>query len=272
MSQIESQAGFRAGSRADAQAAGSLERGIDLLLHLQRAGSAQGVSEIGRALDWPKSTVHRLLSTLTSRGWVERDERGRYRPGFGLVALGLGALASEPLVAAARPVLEACARQLEETVFVVADRAGDLVVLDKAEGSGFLRAAPQVGSRVPIHATASGSLYLAHAPERLRQPDGEPERFTQRTRTARAERDQAARQARQRGWALNREEWIPGLSVVAAPILVEDSLRGVVALAASTPRLEQIGLEKAAAAVVGAAERVAGRLEGQTGSMEGASR
>jgi DNA-binding IclR family transcriptional regulator len=247
--------------RADA-ATGSLERAMDLLAHLQRAGRAQGVSELGRALGWPKSTVHRLLTTLAQRDWVERDDRGHYRPGFGLVALGLGALATEPLVAAARPVLEACAQEWKETFFVVSDRAGELMVLDKAEGSGFLRAAPQVGGAVPPHATAAGTLYRAHAPERIAEPEGALARFTDRTRTDPAERDAAVRAARERGWAENREEWIPGLWVVAAPILAGGTLRGVVALAAATPRMESIGTQRAAGAVCEAAAKVAARFEG----------
>ena len=55
------------------------------------------------------------------------------------MALGLGALESDPIVVAARPVLEEGAQALGETFFLVAARAGCLVVLDKAEGTGFLR-------------------------------------------------------------------------------------------------------------------------------------
>ena len=119
------------------------------------------MTAIGRALGLPKSSAHRLLAALGRRGLVESDERGRYRPGIGLVALGLGALESEPIVVAARPVLEDAAQALGETFFLVAARAGRLVVLDKAEGTGFLRAAPRVGSSVPVHATAVGKLFLA---------------------------------------------------------------------------------------------------------------
>ena len=108
-----------------------------------------------------------MLRSLGRRGLVERDERGRYRAGIGLLALGLGVVDREPIVAAARPVLEDRALALGETFFLVVARAGELVVLDKAEGTGFLRAAPQVGSRVPVHATAAGKLYLAFAPDQV---------------------------------------------------------------------------------------------------------
>ena len=96
---------------------GSVEKAIDVLFHLHRQPGAQGVTAIGRALGMPKSSVHRLLAALARRELVERDERGRYRPGIGLVALGLGALAHEPVVLAARAVLEAC-EQIQEARLV----------------------------------------------------------------------------------------------------------------------------------------------------------
>jgi len=243
---------------------GSLERGIDVLFHLQRAGRPMGVSELGRGLGWPKSSVHRLLSALHRRSLVEKDPSGRYRPGFALVALGLGALASEPLVAAARPVLEASAERWAETFFVVSDRAGRLVVLDKAEGRGFLRAAPRVGASVPVHATAVGALYTAFAPERLAPPESPPERFTRRTAVSEEERARAVARARDRGWAQNREEWVPGLSVVAAPVFASGALCGAVAMAAAAPRMDEIGDESASRAVIEAAARIAARLEGRS--------
>lgn len=118
-----------------------------------------GVTDLGRALGLPKSSAHRLLAALAKRGLVDRDDRDRYRPGIALLALGLGVLDSEPIVAAARQVLEAGARDLGETHFLVGARGGRLLVLDKAEGSGFLRASPQVGSSVPVHATAVGGSF-----------------------------------------------------------------------------------------------------------------
>ena len=96
------------------------------------------------------------MNSIGRRGLVERDERGRYRPGMALVALGLGVLEHEPVVGAAEPVLERTAADVGETVFLAAARAGRLRVLDKREGSGFLRASPRVGAEIPLHATAIG--------------------------------------------------------------------------------------------------------------------
>ncbi|MCZ6465529.1 MAG: IclR family transcriptional regulator [Proteobacteria bacterium] len=247
------------------ESAGTVEKAVDVLFHLHAARAPQGVTAIGQALGMPKSSTHRLLSALGRRGLVERDERGQYRTGIALVALGLGALEGEPVVAAGRPVLEAQAREVGETFFLVAARAGKLRVLDKAEGSGFLRAAPQVGSAVPVHATAVGKLYLAFGSDQVAQSGTPLKAFTPRTLTEPRSLQSAARAVRRRGWALNRDEWIPGLSVLAAPIRTgrggDERMVGAVALAAATPRLEELGTDALARRVRRAAEQIAARLE-----------
>ena len=61
--------------------AATVEKALDVLFHLHDAAVPLGLSEIGRALDLPKSSCHRLLASLAKREMVERDEVGHYRPG-----------------------------------------------------------------------------------------------------------------------------------------------------------------------------------------------
>jgi DNA-binding IclR family transcriptional regulator len=248
--------------RSPVESLGSVEKAVDVLFHLHGESTPQGVTAIGRALGLPKSSAHRLLAALGRRGLVERDERGRYRTGIGLVALGLGALESEPVVVAARPVLEQEARDLGETFFLVAARAGHLVVLDKAEGTGFLRAAPRVGSSVPVHATAVGKLFLAFGGDAISEPAEPFERFSENTRTRARELAAEVEGARRLGYAENREEWIPGLSVLAAPVVANGRMRAAVAVAASSQHFLALGADAIARRTLAAAARIAARMEG----------
>ena len=247
-----------------AAAQSTVEKAVDVLFHLHAEPAAQGVTAIGRALGLPKSSAHRLLAALLRRGLVERDERGRYRTGIGLVSLGLGVLEREPVVVAARPVLEEEAERLGETVFLVAARAGRIRVLDKAEGTGFLRAAPRVGAEVPVHATAVGKLFLAFAEETIPPLTGRLEAYTPETHTSRRDLDAEVARARRRGFAMNRDEWIRGLSVVAAPVIAKTRMAAAVAVAAPSARLIALGPERIARRTVAAAGRVAARLEGRS--------
>jgi len=235
--------------------AATVEKAIDVLFHLHDAKAALGVSEIGRALDLPKSSCHRLLSSLLGRELVDRDERGRYRPGLALLSLGLGAQQREPVVSAARPVLEREVAEVGETVFLVSLRHGHLRVLDKVEGSGFLRAAPGVGDIVPAEVTAAGRLYAA-----LDSSTPEP-REGGFPRLAEGEAEEIA----QRGYATNRDAWIEGLSVLGVPIWQDcgpgqRALAAVMAVAAASPRFQRLGEEALAGRLLLAAEQVGERL------------
>ncbi len=242
------------------EAASSVDKALDLLFHLHESPTAVGVSQLARELGVPKASAHRLLRTLTRRGLVEQDSQGQYAPGAGLIALGLAVLERDPVVAIARPILEEEAARLGETVFLTGLRGASMMVLDKAEGDGFLRAAPQLGSIVPLHATAVGKLALAHARE-LATP-AERRAFTRQTRTDQASLANELEQARRSGYAVNRDEWIDGLSVVAAPVLAPRDGRFLAALAvaAPSPRMAALGFDAVAAVAIAAAARIEARL------------
>lgn len=230
----------------------SLDKAIDLLFHLHREGRPCGVTEAAAALGLPKSSAHRLLSALTRRGLVERDARGRYRPGPGLIALGLGALEREPLVAVARPVLEEEAEVLGEAVFLTAPRSGGIVVLDKVDGRGFLRAAPGIGEWVPLRVTAVGRVVMAFGADAVGPTGGV------------GGSESIIEAVRGRGYAESHGEWIEGLSVVAAPVRASGRggrrLVAALAAAAPTPRLAALGIPWVARRLVAAAGRIEERM------------
>lgn len=236
--------------------AATVEKALDVLFHLHDAGTALGLSEIGRALDLPKSSCHRLLTSLVNREVVERDELGRYRPGLALLSLGIGAQGREPVVAAARPILETEVAELGETVFVVGRRRGRLRVLDKLEGTGFLRAAPGIGDVIPSDVTAVGKLYRAFGDRAEVGSEAEGGHDP-------IEEEQVLR----RGYALNRDAWIDGLSVLAVPIWQQEGgssrrMVATLALAAATSRFDALGREAITSRLLSASSRIAERLGG----------
>jgi IclR family acetate operon transcriptional repressor len=238
----------------------AIDKALDILFHLHAQQEVLGVSDIGRSLSIPKSTAHRCLAALRRRDLVEQDEAGRYRPGFGVLQLAEGLLDRDLLVAAAEPVLQRQAAELGETCFLVAARAGRLLVLGKAEGTGLLRLSPAIGSEVPVSATAVGKLYLAHAPHLV--APSEPTRYTDHTII---DPDWLARDveaSRSRGFAVNDEEWIEGLGVVAAPIFLGGGMAGAVCVAMSRQRHRELGADDLGCRVIEAATRVGWRMGG----------
>jgi DNA-binding IclR family transcriptional regulator len=248
---------------------GTVEKASDVLFFLSAQRASCGLSQIARSLELPKSSAHRLLQSLRHRHLVETDGRGRYRLGAGCIALGLGAAEQDALVRQIRPILEEQARRVGETCFLVAARARTLIVLDKVEGSSFLRASPQVGASVPVHATAVGKVYLAFAPD-LVALDEPLDVYTPETKPTLAALEPTVREARRAGYSHSEDEWQLGLSAAAAPIRVGGRVLGTIAMALATPRVRELGVARIAAAVVAAAEQAASALDER--SVEGAAR
>ena len=232
---------------------GTVDKAVRVLLTLQQKGEPVALAELAASTSLPKATLHRLLVSLLDHDLVEQDKDARYALGIGLVRLGLGALTVDPFVRLARPELERAARAFGETFFVVAARAGRLVVLEKVEGTGVLRAAPSVGAEVPVELTASGRLFLGLAPELLAEPARALSRVTKR----------AIDRAVSRGYDLNEGEWIDGLFVVAAPVVALNRLFGTVACAGVVTQLAGERREEAIRRTRKVAERIARSIEGR---------
>jgi len=111
-----------------------------------------------------------------------------------------------------------------------------------------------------VHATAVGKLFLAFGESPIvRMP---LERFTDHTPASAIELERAVARARRDRTATSREEWMTGLSVIAAPIIVRDRMRGALALGAPTPRLDAPTEAALLARVRDAAEKISARLAG----------
>jgi len=246
-----------------AEGATSIDRALELLFVLHDADEPLGVTDIARAGGLPKSSAHRLLAALARRGLVERDSRGRYEAGYALIALGLGAQGRDAVARVARPVLFELAEALGETVFLCGARAGALVVLDKVEGAGFLRAAPQVGSRIPAHATAVGQLFLALRPDLVELGPEPYEGFGSATPRTRAALEAPLAVVRAARFAQNHGGWIPGLWVMAAPIELAGEMCAAVAVAAPEARMPELGTLRVQDALRVAARRIDERLTGR---------
>lgn len=231
---------------------GTVDKAVRVLEALRHAQGAASLSALAATLDMPKPTLHRLLASLCAHDLVEQHDDGRYALGVGLVRLGLSALSVDPFVRVARVELEREAHLFGETFFLVGARAGRLFVLDKVEGTGLLRAAPSVGTEVPVDVTASGRLYLGLAPTLLRE-----------TADTRRVSKRAVDKAVAQGWDMNQGEWISGLTVVASPVFALSRMFGTVACAGAASQLSGAKLDEAVRRIKRVSTRVVSALEGR---------
>jgi IclR family transcriptional regulator, acetate operon repressor len=197
------------------------------------------VGELTKLFGLPKSTVQRTLVTLAEAGWLRANRRDttRWEIGARVLAVRPAALQGSTLFAAAREPMIRLRDAVNETIHLsVPDALHCMVVVDRVDSDHAVRTFHTIGDTSPLHATAVGRAVLAHLPRR----DVEEvitaglERFSDTTPIDPDELRAELDRVRADGYAVNRNQYRPGVCAVAAPILDEDGTP-LAALAVSMP-------------------------------------
>ena len=180
-----------------------------------------GVSEVGRRLGVAKSTAHRLLTTLSSRGLVEQNpQTGKYRLGLHLFELGHLALSRVELRRLSRTMLEELREVSGWTVHLAVAQGADTLYLERLPTLRGMQAMGEYRRRWPLHATSSGKVLCAYDPiaAQHRIEAGFPV-FTERTISSAEQFTAELAKIRRMGYAVSNGELMSKLGSVAAPVL-----------------------------------------------------
>ena len=223
-----------------------------------------GVGEVASRLALAKSTVSELLSSLASQGFVERTRRGRYRLGWRLFTLNQVLLESTPLVRESRREMQEIVERHGESSHLMVLERDRAVIVERMQASVAAHLLMyRVGLRIPAHCSACGKVLLASRPraevERM-FGDAELVKLTPATigdpETLLVELEHV----REQGLAYDREEIVPGLSCIAAPIR-DDEGRVIAAISVSVPTYRFLGEEAAFERLISeAGRRISRRL------------
>jgi IclR family transcriptional regulator, acetate operon repressor len=264
----------RANGRGSIQ---SVDRALGLLEALADAGGEASLSELSRRTSLNISTCHHLLSTLVNWGYVAKiPGRRAYALGARVLYLGQACLRQVDLPRRAQPYIDRINAATGEMVHLAVLQSDNIVTLLKRESRHAVRVdTGMIGQSDAAHATATGKAMLAWLPEeQIRRIVGSQgmTRFTDNTITDFGEFLEALRLVRRSGYAMDREEFQPGVICIGAAI--RDHAGAVVgAISASTPgmRASQDHLDRMRDEVVAAANALSTEL-GEPGSRPKAER
>ena len=237
----------KTGDGANGGRVNAVERGLDVLEALGRSESELKLSEIGAALDLPRGTAHRILGTLTHRGYARYDSATR-RYGLGARTLILASMSRQRLGPLARPFLEELVEVSAETCSLSCFDRDAAVYIEQAEPERSVRMLAEPGDRVPLHATATGKALLAHQPRELTQNflrAPQLPRFTPRTTTDTARLREELHRIRQQGYATDLDEYEEGVRSLAAPVFNPDGqILAAMSLSGPSSRLHTSRLDE----------------------------
>lgn len=249
---------------SDSKGVQSLNRALDILESLALEPEGLTLTALSQRVGLHKSTVHRLLSTLAVRHYVELNHHG-CRLGLRVADLGSRLLNSMELRTESAPLLRQLSHRLQRVVHLAVMDEGEVVYLDKVEPVESIRLYSSIGRRAPFHCTGLGKAIAAYHPAREVESWARRHglvRKTPNTYTDWAGLEAELARVRQQGFAFDEIEHEENVRCVAAPIR---DYRGLVIAGVSvTGRADEftLGLAQAAATEVVA---VAGEISRRMG-------
>lgn len=244
-----------------------LHKTFDILEAIKTQDSGMGLAELSRYVRMPKPTVYRILATLETRGYVDRQADGSFRMAGKLFHLRRDASIEETLRRVARPQLEALAMRCRETVNLGTFDGGEVVVIETVESPRAVRMASKVGNRRALHSSALGKALLSAMTDkeilRLVQLKGLP-RFTPGTLVTRTALLAEIRAVRGQGFAIDDQENELDGRCIAIPIRgPQNGVVGAMSISVPVFRMDVERLKGLRGELRKACEKVSRALRGE---------
>ena len=246
----------------------SVRKAFEILNMISLKKEGVGINELARVLKMAKSTVHGITSTLEELGAVIRDPgTKRYSLGFTLFDLGRRAYSPAALKDHARPIMEKLMEMTDASVFLGLLTWDYATILDTVESKRDLKITAPVGARIPLLAGAVGKVFLSSMEEeqvlRILRTRGIT-KYTENTITDPERHFQEIKRVRQMGYAVDDEEYIPGVRAAAAPIQGEGYFMSAIWAVGFKASLDGEKMEVLGKRTKAAAESIRARVKNQT--------
>jgi len=200
----------------------TIHRVLDILDTVAAAGKPISATEINEELNLPKATAHRLCAELETQGYLLKKINGKnYTPGNRLHEMAVGVLSHSRFRAQRHAILEALSRKVGETCNIAYADDLRMAYSDRVETERALKLTFPIETRVPLHCTASGKLFLASLTIKKCKAviaNLDLEAITKNTISDPDKLLQAIKFVRDNHYSIDNEELFEGMIAVAVPI------------------------------------------------------
>ncbi len=245
----------------------SVKKAFAILSAISASKDGMGVSDLAKKLKMAKSTVHGMASALEELGAVMRDPlTKKFKLGFTLLEIGRSAYSQIDLQTSARPITEELMERTKTSVFLGILNWSQVTILDIVESRQDLNITAPVGSTIPLFAGAVGKVFLASMAEeqaaKIVKSKGLP-RFTDNSIVDMDLYFKELKQVRQKGYAVDDEEYILGVRAVASPLTGLGQLRSAIWAVGFKASLDEKKMQILTGETHTAAQTISSRIQEQ---------
>ncbi len=199
-----------------------IKKAFLILKLLSKNETGLTITELSNQLDISKSTVHGIVAALEEQQALVRDPWSK-RFSLGMIFLELASKFHSRLGIKdlALPYLERLSAKTQESVFLGTRAANHVTILDLVESPQQLKITAPIGTQIPLLAGATGKVFLAHESTDTVKKTLQLLKFrkyTPQTITRVEDYLQEIEKVRSLGYALDDEEYMPGVRAVATII------------------------------------------------------
>jgi DNA-binding IclR family transcriptional regulator len=209
----------------------ALERALDILECFSFQNRELSLTDFVNRTGLNKTTVKRLISNLTARGYLQRDPQSKkYQLGMRLFEMGGIVFSSFSLRQAAAYPMTNLQSETGATVLLGVSMEDQLVYVDKRDGDGMIRISSDIGWRRPLHYGMLGMVLMASLDSKDVKRILKEDPLEAHTSFSITDNDAFSlrlEQIRDQGYILEKEEAVEGVIGIAASI--RDYSRQVVA-------------------------------------------
>lgn len=221
----------------------SIEKTFRILELFNHNRDELSIAEINVLTDYPKSTIHGIISTLIGLGYLRQNPiTKKYRLGYRIFHLLSNYDKTNSILKAAKPFLLELAAKFEETVHLAKLDNGEVYYIDKVQVSNKLTICSEIGRKLPAYCTSIGKALLAFQPEDEIQKflkTKSLEKYTPNTITVPNKLLQELKEVRKKEVAFDNEEIEEGLFCIGVPVRdLNEEVVAAISVAGPSNRIE----------------------------------
>jgi len=205
----------------------SVKKAFKILYAVSDSSDGLGISDLSKKLKIGKSTVHGITTALEELGVLVREPLyKRYTVGYSLLELCRTAFAKIDLKDLARKPMEKLMGKVGETVFLGVLNGDHVTIVDMVESRNEMKITSPPGTRLPLLAGATGRVLLSQIEKEKSKEMIQKKglvRYTSKTVIDQRQFLREIEKVKGQGYAVDDEEYIPGVRAVAAPLIFPSS-------------------------------------------------